>query len=132
MSEATTPGASAASRRDRPRAARRGVARLLEPLRHRGIESPLLPLHLLVQALAMGAASLLLLHAVGGLPADLVAVVRPLKEYIVQMVGEDRFEELRVVHVSSDRIEGRWRIHLGPGLARFDVVEHRIDLCRDA
>jgi Fe-S-cluster-containing dehydrogenase component/formate-dependent nitrite reductase membrane component NrfD len=41
-------------------------------------QSPLLPLHLLVQAFAMGAGSLLLLHAVSGLPADLVAVARPL------------------------------------------------------
>lgn len=41
-------------------------------------QSPLLPLHLLVQALAMGAGALLLLHAVSGLPPDLVRVMRPL------------------------------------------------------
>ncbi len=40
-------------------------------------QSPLLPVHLVVQALAMGAGALLLLHAVSGLPADLVAVTRP-------------------------------------------------------
>lgn len=40
-------------------------------------QSPLLPVHLVVQALAMGAGALLLLHAVSGLPADLVAVARP-------------------------------------------------------
>lgn len=40
-------------------------------------QSPLLPLHLLVQALAMGAGALLVLHAASGLPADLVAVARP-------------------------------------------------------
>lgn len=40
-------------------------------------QSPLLPFHLLVQALAMGSGTLLLLHAVSGLPPDLVAVVRP-------------------------------------------------------
>ncbi len=41
-------------------------------------QSPLLPFHLLVQALTMGAAALLLLDAVSGLPGDLVAVMRPL------------------------------------------------------
>ncbi|MCA9705493.1 MAG: polysulfide reductase NrfD [Myxococcales bacterium] len=41
-------------------------------------QSPLLPAHLLVQALAMGAGALLLLHAVSGLPPDLVRVLRPL------------------------------------------------------
>ncbi len=41
-------------------------------------QSPLLPVHLLIQALAMGAGALLLLHAVSGLPSDLVTVVRPL------------------------------------------------------
>jgi formate-dependent nitrite reductase membrane component NrfD len=41
-------------------------------------QSPLLPAHLLVQALAMGAGALLLLHAVSGLPGDLVGVLRPL------------------------------------------------------
>jgi formate-dependent nitrite reductase membrane component NrfD/ferredoxin len=40
-------------------------------------QSPLLPVHLVVQALAMGAGALLLLHALGGLPADLVAAARP-------------------------------------------------------
>jgi Fe-S-cluster-containing dehydrogenase component/formate-dependent nitrite reductase membrane component NrfD len=40
-------------------------------------QSPLLPVHLVIQALAMGAGALLLLHAVSGLPSDLVAVARP-------------------------------------------------------
>jgi Fe-S-cluster-containing dehydrogenase component/formate-dependent nitrite reductase membrane component NrfD len=41
-------------------------------------QSPLLPAHLLIQALAMGAGSLLLLDAMLGLPADMIAVLRPL------------------------------------------------------
>jgi len=41
-------------------------------------QSPLLPVHLLVQALAMGSGALLLLHAGGGLPAELVGLLRPL------------------------------------------------------
>src|SRR5690606_37566534 len=54
-------------------------------------QSPLLPVHLLVQALAMGAGALLLLHAVSGLPSDLVAVTRPL---FAAMLGLDLFMTL--------------------------------------
>lgn len=65
-------------------------------------QSPLLPAHLLVQALAMGAAALLLLHAVSGLPADIVAVQRPL---FASMLVVDLFMtlagELGIPHASE-------------------------------
>lgn len=57
-------------------------------------QSPLLPAHLVVQALAMGAGALLLLHAVGGLPVDLVATLRTtfavvlVVDLLVTLVGE--------------------------------------------
>ncbi|MGZ3419973.1 MAG: hypothetical protein ACXVEE_19005, partial [Polyangiales bacterium] len=51
--------------------------------------------------------------------------VRPVTD-VVQLVGGDRFEELRVVHGAADSIEGRWKIHLGPGLADLVVVDGQI------
>jgi Fe-S-cluster-containing dehydrogenase component/formate-dependent nitrite reductase membrane component NrfD len=65
-------------------------------------QSPLLPLHLVVQALAMGAGALLLLHALSGLPADLVAVARPaFATMIVVDVFVTLTGELGVAHGSE-------------------------------
>ncbi|MCX4247495.1 4Fe-4S dicluster domain-containing protein [Paraliomyxa miuraensis] len=83
-------------------------------------QSPLLPFHLLVQALAMGAGSLLLLHAVGELPGDLVAVVRPLfgamlvVDLFVTLAGE-----LGIPHASEIAARAAHEIGHGRYAKRF-------------
>lgn len=83
-------------------------------------QSPLLPVHLLVQALAMGAGALLLLHAVSGLPSDLVAVTRPL---FAAMLGLDLFMtlagELGVPHASEIAARAAHEIGHGRYASRF-------------
>jgi Fe-S-cluster-containing dehydrogenase component/formate-dependent nitrite reductase membrane component NrfD len=83
-------------------------------------QSPLLPLHLVIQALVMGAGSLLLLHATSGLPLDLVAVVRPLfagaliVDLFVMLAGE-----LGVPHGSEIAARAAFAITHGRHAKRF-------------
>ncbi len=96
-------------------------------------QSPLLPVHLLVQALAMGAGALLVIDAAWGLPADLVAVTRPLfgvmlvVDLFVTLAGE-----LGVAHASEIATQAAREITHGRYRHRFwwgaVVVGHGIPL----
>lgn len=96
-------------------------------------QSPLLPVHLVIQALAMGAGALLLLHAVSGLPADLVAVARPtfaamlVVDLFVTLAGE-----LGVPHGSEIAARAAHAITHGRHAKRFwwgsIVVGHAVPL----
>ncbi|MCA9649351.1 MAG: polysulfide reductase NrfD [Myxococcales bacterium] len=83
-------------------------------------QSPLLPLHLIVQALTMGAGSLLLLDAVGDLPSDMIAVVRPV---FASMLIVDLFVtvagELGIPHASEIAARAAHEISHGRYRQRF-------------
>ncbi|MEM9454766.1 MAG: 4Fe-4S dicluster domain-containing protein [Myxococcota bacterium] len=96
-------------------------------------QSPLLPVHLVVQAMAMGSGALLLLHAVSGLPVDLVQVMRPLfgtmlvVDLFVTLAGE-----LGIPHASEIAARAAHEIAHGRHRQRFwwgaVVVGHAVPL----